>query len=322
MVTGHDEKWVAPGDDAPTSGLSDCLYRDRLFRASGGIILCSRQGDYTDWDYGDELEDTGRAMVFQLSEASEVGGNVLAMVPHKDSYMLCFTATETWILHGDPTTGTLRNVSREVGIIAAKAYCKNHDTTYFLSARGLYSVGADGSGLKAISEDKIPAELIGIVDIYAVLDYYHPDRGVYIHLTNSPSWFYDTARDQFWPFDTTHANSHVLFGPFKLGEGDKYGRILNLHGNTALSSADVTWRIVLGDTAEEAAANGKAAITAALAGGDYSSYVVSTGTWSAGRAHMAYPRNWGLWCCVWLSSTGVWAWETASLEATVSGGWT
>ena len=223
--------------------------------------------------------------------------------------------------HGDPTTGTLRNVSRDVGIIAARAWCKAFDTCYFLSSRGLYSVGADGGGLKPLSEDRVPVELTGITDADAVLDYLHSDRGVYIHLTASPSWFYDTARDQLWPFDTTHANSHVLFGPFQLGKGISYGRALNLHGNIAASSAAVTWRLVLGDTAEDAAANGKAAIVAALAGGDYSSYVSSSGIWQAGRAHMAYPRSWGLWCCVWLSSAGAWAWETATLTATVSGEW-
>ena len=321
VATGRDLTWVAPGTGAPTNGTADCLYRDRLFRVDDNIIMCSRQGDVTDWDYGGELEDTGRAMVFQLSEASEVGGNVVALVPHKDGYLLGFTADETWILSGDPCTGHLRNVSREVGIIATRAWCKNHDTVYFLSSRGLYSVGADGGGLKPVSEDKIPVELTGITDSSAVLDYYHPDRGVYCHLTASPSWFYDTARDQFWPFDTTHANSHVLFGPFQLGEGAKNGRVLNLHGITALSSASVTWRIVTGDTAEQAAANGKAAIVAALAGGDYSSYVSASGTWTAGRAHMVYPRTMAIWCCVWLNSAGSWAYETATMTATSSGEW-
>ena len=225
VASGDGRIWVAAGDDAPASGTADCVYRARLFRTSSGIILTSKQGDYTDWDYGGELEDVGRAMVFQLAEAGETGDSVVAMVPHKDSFLLCFTADETWILSGDPATGSLRCVSRDVGIIAARAWCKNHDTVYFLSSRGLYSVGADGSGFKPVSEDKIPVELTGITDSDAVLDYYHPDRGVYMHLTTQPSWFYDTARDQFWPFNLTETDSHVLFGPFKLGEGDKYGRI-------------------------------------------------------------------------------------------------
>lgn len=134
-------------------------------------------------------------------------------------------------------------------------------------------------------------------------------------------WFYDTAREQFWPYTKHSTDSHVLLGPFQLGQGNQYGRILNLQGTLAAGSADVTWHVILGDTAETAAANGKAAIEAALAGTSYSSYVHSSGTWSAGRNHMAYPRSHGLWCCLWLSSTGAWAWETATLEATLSGKW-
>lgn len=321
VASGDGRIWVAPGDDAPSSGTADCVYRARLLRTSSGIILTSRQGNYTNWDYGGELEDTGRAMVFQLAEAGETGDAVVAMVPHKDNYLLCFTAGETWILTGDPATGTLRNVSRDVGIIAARAWCKNHDTVYFMSSYGLYAVGADGSGLKPVSEDKIPVELTGITDSDCVLDYYHADNGIYIHLTTQPSWYYSAAHDQFWPFNLTETESHVLIGPFQLGEGDKYGRVLNLQGNIATSSADVTWRLVTGDTAEDAAANGKTAITLALAGSSYSTYVASSGTWVAGRNHITYPRNRALWCCLWLSSTGSWAYETATMTASVSGNW-
>jgi hypothetical protein len=241
VTSGDDVVWLAPGDDAPSTGTADCLYRDRLFRTSTNIIMCSRQGKYTEWDYGGELEDHGRAMVLQLAEAGEAGVTVVAMVPHKDAYLLCFSASEIWVLSGDPTTGTLRNISREVGIISARAFCKNHDTIYFLSSRGLYSVQADGSGLKAISEDKAPVELSSITDAAALVSYYHADHGVYIHMTTAPSWFYDTVHDNFFPFDTTHANSHVLIGPFRLGEGNKSGRVLNMHGTMALGSGTVTW---------------------------------------------------------------------------------
>jgi len=259
VPAGDEVVWVAPGTDAPTSGTADCLYRDRLFRTSSNIIMCSRQGDHTDWDYGGELEDHGRAMVFQLSEASEVGVSVTSLCPHKDGYLLCFGDEETWVLHGDPCTGALRNVSREVGITGPRAWCKAGDTVYFLSDRGLYSVGADGSGLRPLSENAIPEDLVEIHDPDAFLYYFVEDRCVYIHLTESPSWAYDVAREQFWPFDTTTHDSHVLFGPFPLGNQDAYGRILNIHGNIAADSDDVTWALVTGDAAAEAAHPGRRA---------------------------------------------------------------
>jgi len=296
----------------------DPVYRDRAITFTDvdkvlnrtNVITASRQGDSSDTALSTDVSDSARPVIFQLALADETGPDVLAVVPHKDSFMLCFTATETWVLIGDPAAGTLRRVSDKVGIVGANAWCVNHDTVYFLSSYGLYMVGADGSGLKPVSEDRVPEDLTGITDSGAALDYYHLDRGVYIRLTDSPSWFYDTVRDGFWPFDTSTGNSHLLLGPFHLGgQENSYGRILNLQGNMAAGSADVTWRIVTGDTAEAAAANGKSAITAAVAGGDYSSYYSASGVWSAGRSHISYPRTRAIWCCIWLSATSAWAYE-------------
>ncbi|GAG50154.1 unnamed protein product, partial [marine sediment metagenome] len=123
------------------------------------------------------------------------------------------------------------------------------------------------------------------------------------------------------PFDTGETDSHLLIGPFRLGQANSFGRVLNLHGITASGSANVAWHLVNGDTAEAAAANGKAAIIASLASGDYSSYVASEGTWTAGRSNMAYPKTRAIWCCLWLSSAGDWAYEGVEMDATVSGKW-
>ena len=300
---------------------SSPVYRDRAVTFSGNAITFARQGNSSDTSIATDISDTQRAIILPLAEAGGTGGTIIAVVTHKDAYILCFTATETWVLSGDPTTGALRRVSDEVGIIGASAWCVAHDTVYFLSSLGLYMVGADGSGLKPVSEDKVPVELTGISDTACVLNYYHADRGCYIHLTASPSWFYDTARDQFWPFDRDDTESHVLLGAFQIGQGHSFGRVLNIHGNIATGSADVAWHLVTGDTAEEAAANGKLAIEAYVAGNSYSSYVSAEGTWTAGLAHMAYPRTRAIWCVLWLSSEGTWAYENAALNTTVSGRW-
>jgi len=182
-------------------------------------------------------------------------------------------------------------------------------------------MGADGSGLKPLSEDKIPEELTGVDDDDCTLTYNHSDRGVYIHKSSGVSWFYDMARDGFWPFDMDTTDSHILIGPFPIGQENTYGRVLRIHGNIATGSDDVSWRLVAGDTAEEAAANGKSAIEAAVAGNSYASYVASEGTWSAGRSHRAYPRIRTICCCLWLHSEGDWAYEAASMTSTLSGNW-
>lgn len=301
---------------------SSIRYRDRTLTTLANVVKVSRAGDDGDFAISADLSDTLRPARLQFSHNKDVGPSVVALVPHKGRYLLGFTAGETWVLHGDPHLGTLRQVSSEVGIIGANAWCVAEDTVYFLSARGLYSVGADGSGLRAISEDKIPEDLSGLSDTACTLTYQHSDRGVYIHLTADPDWFYDTARDQFWPFDTDTTDSHALFGPFYLGQtGANYGRVQKLHGNIATGSDDVSWRLVVGNTAEAAAANGKAAIEAAVAGNSYASYVAKEGTWTAGRSNMAYPRTRAVWCCVWLHSEGDWAFEEMILVASHSGTW-
>ena len=304
---------------------TEILYQDRVLTFSGRAIKATRMGDHTDTTLSSDVSDIIRPALFQFAHAGEQGGTVVALVPHKDQFLVGFTATETWVQQGNPHSGSRHRVSDQVGIIGANAWCVAHDTVYFLSSAGLYSVQADGSGLKALSEDVLPDDLTGVADAACTLTYQHSDRGVYIHKTGT-DWFYDTARGGFWPFDTTETDSHILLGPFQLGEARSptsrsYGRVLNLHGNIATGSADVTWRIVTGDTAEEAADNGKAAITASLADASYATYVKAEGTWSAGRAHVRYPRTRAVWMVLWIHGTGAWAYETAILTAYISGAW-
>uniref|UniRef100_A0A6M3JXN2 Uncharacterized protein n=1 Tax=viral metagenome TaxID=1070528 RepID=A0A6M3JXN2_9ZZZZ len=299
---------------------SSVVYRDRTLTFSGAAVTASRVGDSDDTTLSADVSDMSRPALFQFAEAGDTGEDVVALVPHKDQYLLGFAATETWVQQGDPLSGPRRRVSDQVGIIGADAWCVAHDTVYFLSSRGLYSVGADGSGLKPVSEDKLPEDLIGVSDTTATLTYQHSDRGVYIHTTGD-DWFYDIARDQFWPFDTEETDSHLLIGPLKLGGADGLGLIQTLHGITASDSATVNWRIVPGETAEEAAANGKLAIVAALAGNSYASYVRGSGSWSAGRSSTVRPRVAAMWACLWLSSASDWAYEGVTMSVIPAGEW-
>lgn len=293
-------------------------YRDRKLTLGDGTndnaVLASRVGAQSTYDYDTDVSDNLRATVFQFSEAGETGQDVVALVPHKDAFLLGFTASETWVQQGDPLTGARRRISDEVGIVGADAWCVAHDTVYFLSSSGLYSVQADGSGLKALSEDKVPEDLTDVADSTCTLTYNHSDRGVYIHLASGVSWFYDTERDGFWAFDTDSSDSHLLVGPVRVGGPNQYGLIQSIHGIMAADSADVTWHICDGDTAEAACSNGKSAITADLAGNDYYQYVAADGVWEAGRSHAAWPRVRCAWAVLWLSASSDWAYESVIME--------
>lgn len=293
----------------------DLVYRDRLLSFADNAITATRQGDQTDTALSHDISDTARATLFQLAEAGDTGEDVVALAPHKDKFLVGWTAGELWLVQGDPTTGGMRNISRDIGIIGPDAWTVHHDTIYFLSSHGLYSIGADGSSLKALSEDSVPEDLTGVVDAACTLTYNHADRGVYIHLTSGVDWFYDTARDGFWPFDTSTASSHVLLGPLRLSTANRLGLAQTIHGIMASSSTTVHWKLIVGETAEEASADGKTAITAALAGNDYQEYVSADGAWDAGRSKTGWPRTRGAWLVVWLSSAGSWAYEGVTLEA-------
>ena len=119
----------------------------------------------------------------------------------------------------------------------------------------------------------------------------------------------------------TAIQSHVAIGPLRIGQRNHFGRILNLTGMIAQGSGTVTWRIVTGNTAEEASDNAKAAIEAFQAGSSYATYVHSSGSWTAGRAVMSYPRTRAIWCCIWLQSTAKWAFEGVAMETSQSGKW-
>lgn len=315
---------ASPGGSAPGSThAADCIYRDRFIRPASQLIYASRQGAYTDWSFDADVSDAGRPFVIQLSEAGELGGSITALVPHKDAYMLAATSSSLWTLQGDPTAdGRLQNLSRDVGMVGARAWCRDHlDRYYFLSSHGLYTVSASGDGLQALSEDVIPEQLTGVADTNTVLEYDHATRAVAIHIpTASVSWLWETERQAFWPFKVGYSGSHVAMGPIMLNNGSTNGRLRQLHGITAASSADVTWRVLVADTAEQVSINAKAAIETLVAGGTPTN-IHSSGVWTAGVNHRSYPRARGMFMIILLSASAAWGWEGAVCFTEPSGQW-
>jgi hypothetical protein len=321
--------------DLPTSIAGEtasdigCRYRDRLVKVDTSLtnaIKMSRQGDYDDWDYGDPVDDPGRAVFVQLSEGGEVGAAVTCVVPHKDAFLLAATATTLWIVRGDPAaTGTMRNVSRNVGIVSRLAWAKIEDSVVFLADDGIYLVGADGSEPTNLSLDRIPEELLDVDS--ATLGYSHGDNGVYIFATTDAvetAWFFDLGSRGFWPMDdAAPGTSHLLIGPIQLWSPTDFGQIQSIAGILSEDSGSVTWRIVAGSTAEDACENAKTAIGLFQAGNTSAAaaYAAASGTWTAGRSRMAYPRTRAMWAVLWLQATAPWAYEGVSMTITPFGRW-
>lgn len=313
-----------PGDSAPgVSNNADCVYRDRFIRPVSQAIYASRLGDHTDWAMSADISDVTRPFLIQLSEAGELGGDIVALVPHKDAYLLAATSDSLWVMRGDPAAdGGLQNISRDVGMVGPRAWCRDHlDRYYFLSSHGVYTVGASGDGLQGLSEDIIPQELTGVTDVNTVFEYDHVTRSVRIYIPSADvNWLFETEQQGFWPFKDDYTGSHVAIGPVSLNDGDTYGRLLRIHGITANSSANVTWRVLVADSAEQVSANAKAAIEA-LVNGDTPAEIHSSGTWTAGVNHRNYPRARGLFMILLLSASGTWGWEGAVCFTEPSGKW-
>lgn len=196
---------------------------------------------------------------------------------------------------------------------------------------------------------------IHVTETTVSLGYDQERRAFHIYLRTAGGsdthWLYETVSKAFWPMrlqnnhsprvvckyrgklllaggdgyirevvgdndDGAAIESHVIFGPIRLGAPGFYGRMINLHACLAAGSGRVNWRILTGDTAEEAADNAKAAIEAFQSGGSYSSLVKQSGNWKAGRSIMVYPRVRGIWCCLWLQSTDKWAFESILFDTT------
>lgn len=358
----------------PSSVTHGCVYRDRLVLAGAdNAIYMSRQGDPTDWDYGADVDDSGRALVFQLGEAAEIGDTCTALVPFQDAALLAATHWGLWTVQGDPATGTLRNVSRGVGIIRPQAWCIVADArvgdmpvrsaVVFLSEAGLFMVSPSGDGLQSLSEDRLPEDLLNIANTTAVSLVYAPkERGVYVFVTptsgGATHYFFDLFNKGFWPVrlptvqqplaacwhdgdvllagsdgmvrsvggdddDGTAIASHVLIGPLRLGAPNTHGILSSIHGMIGTGSGSVYWRVIPGRTAEEACANGKAAIDAYVAGNVATAegYAAASGTWTAGRSTTRYPRVRSMWMCLWLRAAAPWAYEGVTIESSEAGRW-
>lgn len=348
--TSDGRSWVHVGSDAPSGYTATCLYRDRVCMSSTSslAVYMSRMGTYHDWDTQADVEDAGRAALIQLAEAGEwfsEEDGVTALIPYQDSALLMATANTLWVLVGDPTDGgQMRCVSRDVGIINQKAWCKAEGAVFFMSSRGLFAVGGDGSGLKSLSEDSVPEELADVSS--AILGYRADDGGIYIFTSGSYHWYYHLSTGGLWPFtlasghvptsvfksgrdlvlvctdetvrkiggdddDGTDIQSHVLLGPFRTVGGDMSGLLLSLEAAFGVGSGNVSWAIVAGNSADDVATDGKTAIGLHLAGNESGAqaYTKASGTLEHGRSFRSFPRVRSQWFAVWLHSEAKWTFE-------------
>lgn len=230
-----------------------CLYRDRLICTGDPAtnppdvaVYCSRQGAHADFQYQADVGDKGRAIVFQLSEAGELGGLPTALIPHKDQYLLAATASTLWAIHGDPADdGTMRNVHREVGIVSPTAWCRVVDDFVFLAQNDVYRVHCSGEGLTNLSKGTLPEELRGLNTATATVSmgYDHDGRGVYLFVYDS-----GLTTQTHWYFDLNRYSEELpgAFWPIRFPSGMDPVAVWEVAGQLILKGQDSTYRVIGG----------------------------------------------------------------------------
>lgn len=207
--TGVVEPVLASAGTIPAAEPLIALYRDRIFLAGKTqAFYASRTGDPTDWNFGSAFEDPGAPVAGQVSVAGRMGEVVTALIPLHDQALVIATENTLWILSGDPTTGAIRNVSDELGIVGPRAWAITPDGLLaFLSNDGIYLWSA-GSGQAPIrfSSERVPDELREVdTDALDVSMAYDPTwRGFHLFLTPaSPAvgyhWWVDVEARALWP---------------------------------------------------------------------------------------------------------------------------
>lgn len=321
--------------NAPSSPTVTAKYRDRIFASLGSEWYCSRMGKHGDWDYGADTGDTTRAVQGNLAFAGDMGEAITAIMPVDDGTLYIATAHTLWRLQGDPAVGQLHLVSREYGVVGAKAWCTANQRLFFVSHRGFVSLTyGEMPRYDSDALPKFPVKSDTILGfdatencVFAVIttgattfDVWQIEAGM--GTINPPFWpltlpskptaigtangrvaFYmGSAWKQFDDSVACEAASRIAIGPFRISASDDSdGFLAEMHVALAEQSSNVTATVYAAHAAERAVKRAKAGtggVSLAFAAG-------WNPTWR--------PRVRGAWCVLVLecAANGKWAFEAA-----------
>lgn len=214
-------------------------YLDRLVFVQDRVWYMSRQGDSSDWDYGADVGDRGRAVAGVTSDAGQPGEEIVALASRGNDYLIMFARQTTWVMRGDPAAGgVLFNLSRNYGCVDSYGWCHGDEgEIYFLSQEGL-CVLTDGVNSRPapISSASLPNELRNFDSsttlVSLVFDIRY--RGVWIFLTpkngsQGRHWWFSKIAQSFWPIRfasathqptaaTVHASHHTSGAVVTIGD--------------------------------------------------------------------------------------------------------
>lgn len=180
-------------------------YRDRIVLAgdpeSPSTFYMSRAGNPFDWNYGASTTDSTRAFAGQPAGAGEVADPITALIPHRDDLLIFGCTNSLWVLRGDPGWGgQLENVSKVVGVVGPRAWCKGpQGEVIFMAKDGLRSMSPGGAP-EPLTQASLPTELKNLnpVEYDIVLGYDQSMHGVHVFV--SPLGFATNERTYYFFF--------------------------------------------------------------------------------------------------------------------------
>lgn len=192
-------------------------YRMRLVVAKGSAWYASRQGDVTDFDYGGDSEDVGRAVVGNVGRAGCEGEEITAIAAPTDAFMVIATKRSMKLLSGEPTAGALSAISDFTGIVSRNAWCWDGSVFWFVGLRGVYAM-APGEGAAKLVSNRLPEDLEGFTEATMVYD--PSRRGIHIFGTQDGErrdWYFDVENGAFWPLSYSASVRPTMGGTAVIG---------------------------------------------------------------------------------------------------------
>jgi hypothetical protein len=116
----------------------------------------SEQGNIHNWLY--DQEDVASAVRGGDTEVGDLQDLPRALIPYGNSYLLFGCASSMYVMINDPRQGgTLRKVSRDIGVFGARSWC--HDergNLYFFGTGGVYRMSPNLQEMDHMTEIVIP----------------------------------------------------------------------------------------------------------------------------------------------------------------------
>lgn len=235
------------------------IFRDRAVFGGDpenpGIFFMSRSGNFDDYNYFASITDGTRAVkdLTTSSDGGQLSVPLSAIAAITEDYCIFSGEAEFFLLRGDRTLGGIMgNVSNQIGIGSRTAWCRIPDgSVVFLSRDGLYRFHPSQPFPESLSRDKLPFDLINIVqntDATVTVEYDVAFRGVLIFIAFESTgatthYWFDWNTQSFWPAvlaNTDHDPFAITFAAktnnVLIGCRDGYIR----HHDNAVSDDDGT----------------------------------------------------------------------------------